>query len=146
MHLSIMFKLFIITMILGHLCAAFADKYLANNVTTVEGFGPRGPLEGGKGSTPVEKQLSRTNQGVTYPGPDELHVSLHGGVGQNPQIPPYLRNRNIPNIRQVPSNKIGFPRNYGQGAYPIGYSGVYNFGYLPSRNTLSVPNVNGLQL
>ena len=128
MHLKILFKLFIIVLIPGLQHAAFSNKTLGNNekrnITTVKGFGPRGPLEEGMGYTPVGKQLSRTEQGIASNGPIEVHVSLHDQV---PRIPPYLRNRNIPNIRQILGNKIGYPNKIGLGPFPIGYYGFQNF-------------------
>ena len=117
------------------------------NLTSVEGFGPPGPLEGATVGRPMEKKqrgqtivkssgefLSTLQPGARIVGPVELHVSLHGGAGVGPirSFPQFSGNRNPPAQRPVPSNSIGYPGQYRPNRYPSGYPGLYNIGQNPS--------------
>ena len=104
------------------------------NISSVEGFGPLGPLEGGEGYQPVDNQQSNNvkqaalggfrpnlQPGVGAGGPVELHVSLHDGAGQSGAVPPFLGNRN-PQV-----TRTRYPGQYKPtNAYQNGYPGLYN--------------------
>ena len=116
------------------------------NLTSVEGFGPPGPLEGATAGRPMEKKqrgqtsvksgefLSTLQPGAGIGGPFELHVSLHGGAGSGPSrsFPEYGGNRYQPAQPPVPNNSIGYPGQYRPNGLPIGYPGQYRPNGLPN--------------
>ena len=119
------------------------------SLTSVEGFGPPGPLEGATVGRPMEKKqmgqtslkssgefLSTLQPGAGIVGPVELHVSLHGGAGSGPSrsFPEYGGNRYQPAQPPVPNNSIGYPGQYRPNGYPNGYPGLYNLGQNPNQS------------
>ena len=142
--MSYLLLLPLITMITGHLLPVDVASTQAN-LTSVEGYGPPGPLEGAKDIRPVERILTSASQdrqttarqflaGVGAGGaraPVELHVSLHGagGAGQGGAYPGFGGNNRATVGRPAPNNPVGYPAPYS----PTGYPGQYN----PSTTSLA---------